>query len=282
MIIADSHVHSFFSSDSSESPEKIIETCIDKGYRYAYFTDHHDTDFPVNPEYPNMDFQLDFERYFAKLTELKEKYRSTIDIRIGIEQGICPEIAKKVSVLSDSYPFDFIIGSSHLTALSLEHGDPYYPSYYEGRTNVEAYREYFQTEAENVTLTDGFDIYGHIDYPVRYCPDPDFVFDFKDYADILETLLKRLIEHGKGIEINTAGISKIGYPHPHKDILKMYKDLGGEIITIGSDAHTSENIGYGFDVAEELLVNTGFNYYTSVNSRKEHLYERTIVHYTCQ
>lgn len=266
MIITDMHVHSHFSSDSSEQPEAIIETAIAKGFSYVYFTDHHDMDFPANKNEPNMDFQLDFDAYIKKLFELREKYRDRIEVRLGVEQGICPEIAPRIATLSNQYPFDFIIGSSHLT--SLTNGDPYYPEYYAGKTNTEAYREYFMSEVDNVKLTDGFDVYGHLDYAVRYCPDPTFEYNFKDYQDIFEVLLKDLIDKGKGIEINTAGITKIGYPHPHIETLKLYKELGGEIITIGSDAHKSEDIGFGFDVAEELLKTIGFRYYTVFQKRK--------------
>lgn len=266
MITTDMHVHSCFSSDSSEQMESIIETAIQKGFSYVYFTDHHDQDFPIHPSAPDMDFQLDFENYIAKIQQLREQYRSMIDVRIGVEQGICPETASKITELSKQYPFDFIIGSSHLT--SLDNGDPYYPEYYTGKTNIEAYREYFQSEADNVRLTDGFDIYGHLDYAVRYCPDPSFVYDFEDYRDIFEVLLKELIERGKGIEINTAGIRKIGYPHPHIEALKLYRSLGGEIITVGSDAHQKEDIGFGFDIAQDLLKETGFHYYTVFQNRK--------------
>lgn len=266
MITTDMHVHSCFSSDSSEQMEAIIETAIRKGFSYVYFTDHHDERFPVHPSAPDMTFQLDFDRYINKLQDLREQYKNTIEVRFGVEQGICPEVAPDIDAISNRYPFDFIIGSSHLTRL--ENGDPYYPEYYENKTNVEAYRDYFMSEAENVLLTDGFDIYGHLDYAVRYCPDPAFVYQFDDYRDIFEVLLKRLIEHGKGIEINTAGITKIGYPHPHIEALRLYKALGGEIITIGSDAHIKENIGYGFDVAEALLKETGFRYYTVFKNRK--------------
>lgn len=266
MIATDMHVHSCFSSDSAEKPESVIQAAIEKGFTYVYFTDHHDLDFPVHPDNPDMDFQLDFDAYIETLSALKEIYRDKIAVRIGVEQGICPETAPKIAALSARFPFDFIIGSSHLT--SLTNGDPYYPEYYAGRTNVEAYREYFMSEAENVRLTDGFDVYGHLDYAVRYCPDSSFVYRFADYQDIMEVLLKRLIEKGKGIEINTAGIKKIGYPHPHIEALKLYKKLGGEIITVGSDAHVKENIGFGFDYAEELLKTVGFNYYTVFNERK--------------
>ncbi len=266
MFVTDMHVHSAFSSDSVEKPEAIIEKAIEKGYSYVYFTDHHDEDFPVNPADSTMDFQLDFENYIHTLSSLRDAYEGQIEVRIGIEQGICPETAPKINDLSGRYPFDFVIGSSHLT--SLTNGDPYYPSYYEGKSNIEAYREYFASEVENVKLTDGFDIYGHLDYAVRYCPDPHFVYQFDDYRDIFETLLRLLIEKGKGIEINTSGISKIGYPHPHIEALKLYRQLGGEIITVGSDAHQKENIGYGFPQAEELLKEIGFHYYTVYKERK--------------
>ncbi|MDE6627066.1 MAG: histidinol-phosphatase HisJ family protein [Lachnospiraceae bacterium] len=265
MIATDMHVHSSFSSDSAENPEAIISTAISKGFSYAYFTDHHDMDFPVSPDNPEMDFQLDFDSYFEKLLDLREQYKGIIEVRIGVEQGICPETAPAIAALSNRYPFDFIIGSSHLT--SLNNGDPYYPQYYHGKTNTEAYREYFASEAENVRLTDGFDVYGHLDYAVRYCPDASSIYNFKDYQDIFEVLLKRLIERGKGIEINTSGIEKIGYPHPHIEALKLYKELGGEIITIGSDAHKKENIGFGFDTAEKLLQDLGFKYYTVFKDR---------------
>ncbi len=266
MIITDMHVHSHFSSDSTEQPEAIIETAISKGFSYVYFTDHHDMDFPVNINEPEMDFQLDFDSYIEKLFKLREQYQGKIEVRLGVEQGICPETAPRIATLSNQYPFDFIIGSSHLTAL--KNGDPYYPEYYSGKTNIEAYREYFMSEVENVKLTDGFDVYGHLDYAVRYCPDPAFEYHFADYKDIFEVLLKSLIEKGKGIEINTAGITKIGYPHPHIEALKLYKELGGEIITIGSDAHKKEDIGFGFDIAEELLKTVGFQYYTIYKNRK--------------
>lgn len=266
MLLTDMHVHSCFSSDSEEKPENIIETAINKGFQFIYFTDHHDTDFPVNPADPTMTFQLDFDAYTKKILELRELYKDKIQVMLGVEQGICPETAPKISAISNAYPFDFIIGSSHLTRL--DNGDPYYPSYYEGKDNVQAYREYFMSEVENTRITDGFDIYGHLDYAVRYCPDKEFVYRFDDYRDIFEVLLKELIEKGKGIEINTAGITKIGFAHPHIEALKLYHEMGGEIITVGSDAHVKENIGFGFDVAEDLLTSVGFRYYTVFQNRK--------------
>ncbi len=104
---------------------------------------------------------------------------------------------------------------------------------------------------------------------VRYGPTQNQGWNFRDYADVFEAIFKNLIHQGKGIEINTAGLYKgLGYPHPHRDILSMYKDMGGEIITVGSDAHQPQYFAYGFDIAEDLLKDCGFRYYCVFKNRK--------------
>ncbi|MBQ8982318.1 MAG: histidinol-phosphatase HisJ family protein [Lachnospiraceae bacterium] len=264
MIIADCHLHSEFSSDSDTPVTTMLEQAFDHQMKYFYLTDHHDIDFP--PEAANgLTFLLDTDAYFRRLTELKEQYAGRIEIRYGVELGLMSHITDKLYDYTRKYPFDFIIGSSHL----VRGIDPYYPEYYEGRSETEAYREYFQSIDDNVHAFHDYDVYGHLDYVVRYGPTKNTNWNFKDYADIFESLLKKIISDGKGIEINTAGLYKgLGYPHPHKDILMMYKELGGEIITIGSDAHTPENFAYGFGTAEALLSDCGFRYYCIYKNRK--------------
>ena len=263
MIRADYHMHSGFSSDSDTSVRSIIETVINKGFDTMCLTDHHDIDFPVGKE--GLDFQLDTAAYWDMLTALREEYAGRLDIRIGVELGLMSHIGNEVREYAHAWPFDFIIGSSHL----VDKIDPYYPEYYEGRTETEAYRAYFESILENVTLIKDYNVYGHLDYVVRYGPNKNANFRFSDYADVFEALLKIIIADGKGIEINTAGLYKgLGYPHPHMDILKMYKELGGEIITVGSDAHVTDRIGYGFDEAEQYLLSAGFRYYTIFKEQK--------------
>lgn len=264
MILADYHVHSEFSSDSTAALPAIIEAAIDRQFHTICLTDHMDIDFPVADD--GMDFQLDTPLYIKELTKLQELYQEKINIKIGVELGLMKHIAPEIASYVSQYDFDFIIGSSHLTNDKM---DPFYPAFYEGRTAVAAYRQYFESTLENVQNIKHYNVYGHLDYAVRYCPDKNFVFDFHDYADILEAILKIIIQDGKGIEINTAGLAKgLGYAHPHKDILTMYKALGGEIITIGSDAHSPEYVGYDFAFAEELLKEVGFRYYTIFSKQK--------------
>ena len=132
-----------------------------------------------------------------------------------------------------------MIGSSHL----VHRRDPYFPDYYEGRTEEEAYREYFTSILENLAAFDCFDVYGHIDYVVRYGPNKNQNYSYGKYADILDNILRTLIHKGKGIEINTGGFKYgLGHPNPTEGVLKRYRELGGEIITIGADAHKPEHV----------------------------------------
>ena len=122
----------------------------------------------------------------------------------------------------------------------------------------------------NVQTFDNYSIYGHLDYAVRYCPSGEAAFRFSDYADVFEAILKTIIEHGKGIEINTGSLYKnMTYAHPHPSILKLYKELGGEIITVGSDAHVPKYIGYDFETyARDILTATGFRSYCTFEQMK--------------
>lgn len=114
-----------------------------------------------------------------------------------------------------------------------------------------------------------FDVLGHMDYVVRYGKEKEKSYFLQDYAEITDEILRSLIMQGKGIELNTAGFKYgLGFAHPHISILKRYKELGGEVITVGSDAHQPENIAYDFDRAKEVLKDSGFKYYTEFKGRK--------------
>ena len=110
---------------------------------------------------------------------------------------------------------------------------------------------------------------GHLDYVVRYGKSREKEYSYTDYADIIDEILKLLIEKEKGLEVNSAGL-KYGLPfaHPHPDVLNHYRELGGEIITIGADAHKPEHIAYDFAKAEEILKSCGFKYYTEFFEQK--------------
>lgn len=261
---ADFHLHSSFSGDSKTPMEAMIGQAISLGLSEMCFTEHMDMDFPYTKEETGM-FDLDTGSYLSDLLKYKEKYAAQINILFGVELGVQSHIADKLEVYSKAYDFDFIIASSHLCCGA----DPYYPAFYKNRREEDAYREYFTSIIDNVKAFQNFDVYGHLDYVVRYGPNKDADYSYGKYQDIFDTILTLLVQNGKGIEINTGGI-KYGLRelNPCTDIIRRYKELGGEIITIGSDAHTPDRIADGFVRAEAVLAACGFRYYTTFHGRK--------------
>lgn len=260
----DTHMHTCFSGDSTAAPEAMARQAKAAGLLGICFTDHLDMDYPKDSEL----FLLDIPRYLNETRILAQSFADTpkrLEIRTGIELGLQPHLAGKHEHLLTEYDFDFVIGSSHVV-----HGiDPYYPEYYEGRRELQAYEEYFSSILENIAAFDGFDVYGHLDYVVRYGPNQNRFYSYDVFRDIIDEILKALIARGKGIEVNTGGFKYgLGHPNPTEEILKRYRELGGEIITIGSDAHAPEHIAYSFGQIPALLQESGFRYYTVFRQRK--------------
>ncbi len=262
MITADYHVHSHFSSDSKASMEEMVEQAIELGMKKICFTDHMDYDFPENDGYS---FVFNPEEYFTELADITEHYKNKIKVLKGIELGLQPYLADRYRILMNQYDFDFSIGSSHL----VNQIDPYQSEYWKDKTEEKGIIDYFQSIIDNVKSFSDFQVYGHLDYVVRYAPNKNQSYTYKKYADIIDEMLKTIIEVGKGIEINTAGYKYgLGYAHPQTDVLRRYKELGGELITIGSDGHKPEHLGYDFPRAEQMLLSLGFQYYATFEKKK--------------
>lgn len=241
--------------------EQMIEQAIRLGLKKLCFTDHMDYDYPhANGDF---NFEFDIQKYLIKLSEMKEKYHSELEILTGVELGLQPHLAERMTSLTTSCTFDFIIGSTHV----VDRVDPYLPEYWEDKTEEQGIYRYFETIIENCKSYDGFHVYGHIDYVVRYTPSKKLQYreySYDRYADVLEEALKTILSKGKGIEVNTAGFKYgLGHPHPKIEVLKRYKELGGEIITLGSDAHQPEHLAYDFERATELLKSLGYRYYAT-------------------
>ena len=262
-ILWDCHMHSSFSADSDTPMEVMIHRAVETGLQGITFTEHLDPDYPVTPD--NLDFSLNIPAYKEKLAELSDIYKDKIQVRFGIELGLQMHLGEYFDSLLSQTPFDFVIGSSHLV-----HGyDPYYKEYFKGREESACYREYFESILENISAYDGFDVYGHIDYVVRYGPNRNREYSYGRYKDILDEILKKLISMGKGIELNTGGYHYgLGEPNPCTAVIRRYRELGGEIITIGADAHTPDKIACAFDKAASVLEACGFRYYTIFKDRK--------------
>lgn len=260
--LSDFHTHCCFSSDSKTAPEQMIKQAIASGLSGICFTDHNDFDYP--PENGETVFALPFDEYFQTLTQLRDLYKGTILVYIGVEQGLSVPAADRINHYDPNNLLDFIIGSSHL----VDGNDPYYPSFWEDRSASHAISAYFESILENLKVCTNFDVYGHLDYIIRYAPQKDTDFNWESYRDIIDMILRLLIAQGKGIEINTSGLrSGLKYPNPCLGILKRFRELGGEIVTIGSDAHSPAHLAHAFDMLSGYLESAGFHYYTIFRHR---------------
>lgn len=261
MNLYDFHIHTKFSGDSDADPILIVQKALDLGLQGICFTDHLDIDYKEEPGL----FDLDIPSYKKNILQVKDMFSDSLSIGWGIELGLQPYLeAENQKVISENN-FDFVIGSTHV----VKQVDIYYPSYYEGREEEDCYREYFEETLKNAQSNVDFDVYGHLDYIVRYGPNKNKFYTYEKYADVIDEILRTLIQKGKGIELNTAGFKYgLGHAHPILPILKRYKELGGEIITLGSDGHAPEQIAWDFEKIPDILKEAGFHYFTIFHNRK--------------
>lgn len=250
----DYHMHSNFSNDSIASMEDMINKSIELGVREICFTDH--MDFDVDTDYGPI---IDLNNYFNKLELLKNKYQDKIIIKKGLELGLQKQIVNQCSEVVKSNLFDFIICSIH----SIEKKDLYFGHFFKDKTQHEAYEKYYNELYTVVKNYKDYSVLGHLDLIKRY-GDYDKLLDDKLFSDIIETILKQVIYDGKGIELNTS-CYRYNLPDltPSRYILNMYKELGGEIITTGSDSHTPSQIAFKFDYIYYYLKEIGFKYVCS-------------------
>ncbi len=259
MLLADCHMHSLFSTDSEAPMEEMVEAAAAKGLETVCFTEHLDYDYPKQQgEEGPPDFLVDLPAYQEALFELKERYCGRVEVLFGLEMGVMPYLGSRCSDVARSFPFDFVLASSHL----VDGRDPYYPSYFEGISEEEGYEAYFRTIPANLAAFPDFHSYAHLDYIVRYGPRRNEAYSFEKYREVLVPALRALIDAGKALEVNTGGYKYgLGQPNPQTDVLRAYRAMGGELITVGSDAHKPEHVAYDFPRLAELLRGIGFRYY---------------------
>ena len=257
----DSHVHTNLSHDGKSSIEEYLNIAKEKSVDEITFTEHYDIYDGVKTNLKTLDVDKYREEY------LKNKDDSKVKTNFGIEIGLRPESYTKIHNMVTNNDFDFIIGSSHITCKKDMSMDP---TFFEGLTQKEAYMKYFNEVLENINkYYYEFDVYGHLDYVVRYGNYHSQKIDYDDYKDILDTILKTLIRKDKGIEVNTSGIRYgLERTHPSIEIIKRYKDLGGKIITVGSDAHKANDLASYFGLTYRILQLIGYDEVAIYHNRR--------------
>lgn len=263
----DCHVHSNFSTDSNVSGELYCQEAIKKGLSGIALTDHLDYDFPGFED----QYQFDQDACSDFMDDLKKKYKDDLKVLKGIEVGIQPHVISITNEVLDKYYFDYILCSVHI----IGGVDPYKGEYYSGISKYQAYNRYLEEILFAITHFDNFDMLGHIEYITRYSHYEDKTLRYHYHSDIIDEILKTLIASGKGFEINSgtykAPLSSndlIFTLEYDADLLKRYKELGGELLCLGSDSHSLESLGFNFSYFTELAKACGFNYFVHFENRK--------------
>lgn len=253
----DYHMHSSFSADCTASMENMIEGAIRKGLAEICFTEHIDYDYPDD----TIVFDFDKQAYNLRVKEMQKVYGEHIRIKKGVEIGVQPHLLDQYKALLDNEAFDFIICSMH----TVEKKGLHYGDIFIGKTREEAFSAYYNELLYCVKNFKQYNILGHVDLIKRYAKEQ---VD-NDFHTVLTEIFNIIIPEGKGIELNTSGV-RYGLSNgmPSDDILKLYKQYGGEIITLGSDAHNPEDIAFQFNESLELLQSLGFKYLTTFEEQE--------------
>lgn len=259
---SDYHVHTYYSDDSTYLMEDVIKDAITKGMDEICFTDHVDygikkywDEGPVEYLYGQPQVNVDYPKYFKEIESLRKKYPEII-IRQGMEFGVQVHTIPRYQKLYERYDFDFIILSIH----QVNNQEFWTQDYQKGKSQQEYMEGYYQEMLNVIKKYKNYSVLGHLDLMTRY--DEIGNYPFEKVKPIITKILKIVIQDGKGIEINTSS-RRYGLKDstPSRDILKLYKELGGKIITIGSDSHKIEHLGAYIDEAKELLKELGFEFY---------------------
>lgn len=260
-MLADYHVHTEFSDDSVYPMEKVAEDAIAKRLDEICFTDH--VDYGVKVDWDSGEeivyrgtepmANVDYPRYMEKIERVKKLYGDKIKIRTGMEFGIQTHTIPQYRKLYEKYDFDFLILSIH----QVEDKEFWTQDFQREQTQKEYNERYYEEMLEVVKAYKDYSVLGHMDLIVRY--DEAGIYPFEKVRPIIEEILKIVIADGKGIEINTSS-RRYGLKDsmPSANILKLYRELGGKIITIGSDSHQPEHLGAYIEETKELLRNLGY------------------------
>ena len=275
-MLADYHVHTAFSDDSVYSMETVIQDAVRMGMDEICITDH--VDYGVKEDWDSGKTILyrdgdplanvDYPAYMEKIRILQAQYGGRICIRTGMEFGVQMHTIPKYEALFARYPFDFIILSVH----QVEDKEFWTQDFQRGRSQKEYNERYYEEMLSLVKNYKDYSVLGHMDLLKRY--DEAGIYPFEKLRPLIEEILKIVIADGKGIEINTSS-HRYGLDGtmPSGEILRLYRELGGEIITIGSDSHKPEHLGTYIEESKALLKEMGFQKFCTYEKMKPVFHE---------
>ena len=254
----DYHMHTTVSFDAKGTPEEMVAAAVKAGLKEICFTDH--IDYEIGVEKQTMVF--DTEAYNAAYDHLVES--AGLKIRRGMEFGLKRYNQADLRRDLQRRHFDFVLGSVHF----VDEVDIYWKPFWVDKTVEQAYMRYLEETLECVRVHDDYDVLGHLTYICKSPENPDRIpIYYKDYQEIGDEIMKILVSKGKGMEINTSGVDRCGDFLPTESFFRRFKELGGEIVTIGSDAHDPSRVGQYSDRACQMMKDI-FGYVCTFEDRK--------------
>lgn len=265
----DTHNHCQFSFDGKKTTvESSSRAAMERGLGGIVFTDHCDIFVPQECiEHGCTETQIfDIEGQQREIDRVQQELGDRLRILKGIEIGMYSTSREDIKDILNRHNFDQVIASVHY----LDGTDPYYGEYFVGKDWKQAYGRYLETICEEAVALGDFDTIGHYDYVARYAPYPQDGICYRDFSDIFDSIFRFLIENGKGLEINTKSCvgSHGRKTYLDRNVLLRYRELGGEIITLGSDSHRPQNVAENFAAHASLLKSLGFRWSAHYEKRQ--------------
>ena len=259
----DYHVHSDYSNDSSYEMREVVKDAIRLGMDELCFTDHYDMAVEKEGCPRFVPSNVDLPVYFKNLEALSEEFNHRITIKKGLEFGIQYETREKFEEIARTYPFDFILLSVH----EIDNKEYWNGIFQKGKTESEYYHAYYEAMYKIIQEFHEYSVLAHMDLIRRY--DEQDGYDVMNDKDMITKILKFIIADGKGLEVNMSCIRyELGDLTPSVEILKLYKELGGTILTIGSDSHRREHLGGYIQGVKPQLKKLGFESFCTFENRK--------------
>lgn len=253
MYLVDYHAHTRCSFDSRASLLDEAARAVELGLRELCTTDHCD----LLDEDGQRAYGLDWAPILEQYAAARAAYAGKLTLRLGLELGGAPvDPACARSILAGAEP-DFVLGSIHNLSPARGGTDLYYLDFSSRERCCAALDDYFDSLSALALLADCYDVLAHVIYPLRYMNPSDGPVTLDRYEGRLRELFKTAAQAGRGIELNTCRGQTLSEWAP---ILALYRDCGGEIVTVGSDAHKAKDVGAGIREAGELLKAAGFRY----------------------
>lgn len=256
----DYHIHSCHSTDGYDEVAEICKAAIKNGLKEIIITDHFEPTIndPSYSKYKPYDYWLDVALANAY-------FKDYLKVKIGVELGQPHLFMDSSLALTKLIPYDYVIGSAHKFPTGIDCSEINYHAY-----TIEDVCELYLNQLKELATIADFDCIGHLDLIKRYCTKIyKKRISLSVQTELLTQVLKILIARGKGIEINTSGLRQAPEDTmPGIDILRIYRELGGEILTLGSDAHLAKDVGAGIQIALENAREAGFHHLTLFDSRK--------------